>query len=278
MPISCAIDSITLDELATVLLPIPVMLAIDAVDIEYMLWERRRSLNADLQHAVLPTTSSATERILPVVVLGDIVIPPLLPVVLGDTVILPRTSIPNRLSGLRPGRSYRAIQAALNSDHEVLVIFVPELEIANYRTSEPQPLPTVGVIARLEEVVTQPDGTLEIVLDVTTRATITARLQHDPFYQATCVPHPDPDVTSTEIPALMAAVKTQAEALARTLPHLTPEQLAEALTFMNQIDHPGQLADFVNYSPTFTFADRIACLNTLDPLERLRKVQRTLGA
>jgi ATP-dependent Lon protease len=89
-------------------------------------------------------------------------------------------------------RSYRAIQAALDSDHEVLVIFVPELEIANYRSSEPQQLPTVGVIARLADVAPQPDGTLEIVLDVTTRATVTARLQHDPFYQATCVPHPTP--------------------------------------------------------------------------------------
>jgi len=47
---------------------------------------------------------------------------------------------------------------------------------------------------------------------------------------------------------------------------------------MHQIDHPGQLADFLTYSPTFTFADRIAILNTLDPLERLRMVQRTLGA
>jgi ATP-dependent Lon protease len=278
MSISCAIDSITLDELAIVLLPIPVMIAIDEVDIEYLLWERRHSMNAGPQHAALLTTSSATERILPVVVLGNMVIPPLLPVVLGDTVILPRTSIPNRLSGIRPGRSYRAIQAARDSDHEVLVIFVPELEIANYRTSEPQQLPEVGVIARLEEVVAQPDGTLEIVLDVTTRATITARLQHDPFYQATCVPHPDPEVTSNEIPALMAAVKAQAEAIVPTLSYLTPEQLEEALTFMNQIDHPGQLADFVTYSPTFTFAERIAILNTLDPLERLRMVQRTLGA
>jgi len=84
MPISFAVDSITLDELATVLLPIPVVIAIDEVDIEYLLWERRRSMNADLQNVVLPTTSSATERILPVVVLGDMVIPPLLPVVLGD--------------------------------------------------------------------------------------------------------------------------------------------------------------------------------------------------
>src|SRR6266536_1624175 len=97
MPISCAIDSITLDELATILLPIPVMIAIDAVDIEYVLWQRRRSINADPQHAVLPTTSSANERILPVVVFGNMVITPLPPVVIqGETVMPPRASIHNR--------------------------------------------------------------------------------------------------------------------------------------------------------------------------------------
>ena len=47
---------------------------------------------------------------------------------------------------------------------------------------------------------------------------------------------------------------------------------------MQQIEQPGQLADFVTYSPTFTFADKIAILNRLDPLERLRLVQRKLGA
>ncbi len=264
MPISFAVDSIKLDELATILLPIPVMIAIDAVDIEYLLWERRRSMHVDLQNVLLPTTSSANERILPVVVLGDMV-------------IMPRIQL-QLLQGLRPGRSYQAIQTALESNREVLVIFVAEREITGYKSSDPQPFPTVGVIARLEEVVAQPDGTFQIVLDVTTRAIVTARLQHDPYWLATCVPHPDPEVTSAEIQALMAAVKAQVEVLALTLPNLTPEQVEWSLTFMNQIDHPGQLADFVTYSPTFTFADKIVVLNTLDPLGRLRLVQRTLEA
>jgi ATP-dependent Lon protease len=179
---------------------------------------------------------------------------------------------------VRPGGSYNAIHAALESNREVLVIFVAEREIAGYRSSEPQQLPTVGVIARLEELVAQEDGTLQIVLDVTTRAIITARLQHDPFYWATCVPHPDPEVAGVEIQALMAAVKAQIEAVARTSPSVTPEQLEWGLAFMQQTDQPGQLADLVNYSPTLTFEDKIAILNTLDPLERLRLVQRILGA
>ena len=74
MPISCAVASITLDELATALLPAHVVIAIDEVDIEYVLWQRRRSMNADLDRAALPATPPATERTLPVVVFGDTVI------------------------------------------------------------------------------------------------------------------------------------------------------------------------------------------------------------
>jgi ATP-dependent Lon protease len=264
MPISCSIAAITLDELATILLPARVIAAINDTNIEYILWDTRHFMNADPRHAAPPVKSSANERTLPVVVLGEMV-------------ILPRVQ-PVRLPDVRPGQSYRAIQSALNSDHEVLVIFVPELEIANYKSSEPQQLPAVGVIARLADVVPQPDSTLEVVLDVMMRATITARLQHEPFYRATCVPHPDPEVTSSETQALMTAVKAQAEATARALPNRAPELVEEAITFINQIDHPGQLADFITYSPTFPFADRIAFLNTLDPVARLRKVQRKLGA
>jgi ATP-dependent Lon protease len=264
MPISYIVASISLDELATELLPARVVIAIDEVDIEYSLWERRRAMSANPQQAALPAMSAASEQTLPVVVFGEMV-------------IMPRIQL-QPIQGVRPGGSYNAIHAALESNREVLVVFVAEREITDYRSGEPQQLPTVGVIARLEEVVAQPDGTLRIVLDVTTRAIVTARLQHAPFYQATCVPHPDPEVAGAEIQALMAVVKTQVEMLARTLPNLTPEQVEWGLAVMQQVDQPGQLADFVNYSPTFTFADKIACLNILDPVERLRSVERILGA
>jgi ATP-dependent Lon protease len=189
MSISWTVASITLDELATELLPAKVVIAIDELDVEYSLWERRRAMNADSRYAALPTTSSGNERTLPVVVFGEMV-------------IMPRIQL-QPIQGVRPGGSYRAIQAALESNREVLVVFVAEREIPGYKSGEPQQLPTVGVIARLVEVVAQPDGTIQFALDVTTRAIVTARLQHDPFYCATCVPHADPEVTSVEIQALM---------------------------------------------------------------------------
>jgi ATP-dependent Lon protease len=264
MLLDLQVASITLDELAAIMLPTRLIAAIDDTDVEYIVWERRHIMNADPQHAALSAISSANERTLPVVVLGNMV-------------IMPRIQLQS-LNIVRSGRSYRAIQSALAGEGEVLVVFVPEAEIPPYRSDEPQQLPAVGVIARLVQAEIQPDDMLLIGLDASTRAIVTARLRHDPFYRATCVPISDPEDVSPESPALMAAVKAQATVIARTLPDLAPELIEDAIRRMNQIEHPGQLADFLTYSPTLAFEDRIASLNTLDPVERLRKVQRALEA
>src|SRR3712207_8642321 len=49
------------------------------------------------------------------------------------------------------GKSYRAMEEAMEGDREVLLIFVSEEEIEGYKGSERQQLPPVGVIAKLEE-------------------------------------------------------------------------------------------------------------------------------
>jgi ATP-dependent Lon protease len=218
-------------------------------------------MNSKLQNATIPAEPPINERVLPVIILGDMVI---MPRVRLETLNFPK------------GRNYQAIQAALKGDSELLAVFVSEAEIANFKGRDPQPLPAVGVLARLAEVIPQPDGSLRVVLDVTTRATVSTRLQHDPFYWARCVPHPDPEVTSAEARALMVVVKAQVEAIVRTMPDLTPATVEEVITLVNQFEQPGQLADFITYSPTFPFEDRITILDTLDPVERLRKMQRKL--
>jgi ATP-dependent protease La (LON) substrate-binding domain len=194
------VDELTLDELAVIVLPLPIIDALAEIDIEYPLWERSRTMNTNPAPAASPARASAHRRFLPVVVLGNMVALP--------------SRYPLQLLIRQPGRSYRAIHAARDRDHEVVLIFVPEREIESYRSSEPPPFPSIGVIARLTDIVSQSDGVLELVMDVTTRATITARHQHDPYYLAACVPHPDPDVTVPEIPAVMAGVKAQVAAMA----------------------------------------------------------------
>src|SRR5213080_1846018 len=94
----------------------------------------------------LPNRVETSERDLPLVVLGEMV-------------IMPHMTVPLQVG---QGKSYRAMEQAMRDNREVLLIFVSESEIEGYKGREPQKLPPIGVIARLEEFLQLPDGTVRI--------------------------------------------------------------------------------------------------------------------
>jgi ATP-dependent Lon protease len=219
-------------------------------DLDRMSEERT---NTDQQ----PQEHSAEERTLPLVILGEMV-------------IMPRIPVPLQVG---KGKSYRAMEQAMEGDREVLLIFVPESEIDGYKGSEPQQLPQVGVIAKLEEFLKLPDDTVRIILEGVERAEIGDYVQSEPFYMVRCTPHPDPEVEGAEVEALVSEVKAQVEEIISYMPDVSQE----AVAFVQRIEHPGHLADVVCYGPAFEFEDKLELLNTLDPVERLQKVQVELS-
>jgi len=104
-------------------------------------------------------------------------------VVLGEMVIMPHMTVPLQVG---QGKSYRAMEQAWEEDQEVLLIFVSENEIESYKNGQPQQLPPIGVIARLEEFIKLPDGTVRIILEGLTRALLGEAVQSDPFYRVRC--------------------------------------------------------------------------------------------
>src|SRR5215510_9734024 len=104
-------------------------------------------------------------------------------VVLGEMVIMPHMTVPLQVG---QGKSYRAMEQAWEEDQEVLLIFVSENEIEGYKNGQPQQLPPIGVIARLEEFIKLPDGTVRIILEGLTRAHLRSAVQSDPFYRVRC--------------------------------------------------------------------------------------------
>ncbi len=191
-------------------------------------------------------------------------------VILGEMVIMPRIPVPLQVG---KGKSYRAMEHAMRGDREVLLIFVSEEEIEGFKGSEPQKLPPVGVIARLEEFLKLPDDTVRIILEGLERAEVGDYVQNEPFHMVRCTPRPDPRPEGPEVEALMAEVKAQVEEIISYMPEVSQE----AVAFVHRIDDPGHLADVVAYGPAFEFEDRLELLNLLDPVERLRKVQRELS-
>jgi ATP-dependent Lon protease len=185
-------------------------------------------------------------------------------VVLGDMVIMPHMTLPLQVG---QGKSYRAMEQAWEEDQQVLLIFVSEDQIEGYRSSQPQQLPPIGVIARLEEFIKLPDNTVRIILEGLTRARIVHAVQSEPFYRVECQPITDDETVGMETEALMATVKQQVDEF---VDHLG-EVPQEAVAFVHRIEKPGQLADIVTYGRAFDFKDQLEILNTLDPEERLRK-------
>ncbi len=80
----------------------------------------------------------------------------------------------------------------------------------------------------------------------------------------------------------MRAVKRQVTESARRIrPADAPYGLAfvqRMVAFVNSVDEPGRLADVCAAGPMFSFAERLALLQTFDPMERLRLVQQKLGS
>lgn len=191
-------------------------------------------------------------------------------VVLGEMVIMPHMTVPLQVG---QGKSYLAMEQAWGNDHEVLLIFVSETEIEGYKQNQTQQLPPIGVVARLMEFIKLPDGTVRIILEGLQRAKVQKAIHNTPFYRVTCIPIVDVEVGGIEIQALIETVKQQVDEF---VDHLG-EVPQEAVSFVHRIEWPGHLADIVTWGPAFEFSDRLDVLNTLDPSERLQKAHLVLA-
>ncbi len=69
---------------------------------------------------------------------------------------------------------------------------------------------------------------------------------------------------------MMGVVFNQIDEFMRVIPGIP----AEIVDFLKSVDSPGKLADLCAYSPFFSRQDRLDLLNTLDPEERLGKVNK----
>ncbi|HMO56101.1 MAG TPA: endopeptidase La [Roseiflexaceae bacterium] len=192
-------------------------------------------------------------------------------VVLGEMVIMPHMTVPLQVG---QGKSYRAMEQAWGEEErEVLLIFVAEDEIEAYKSGQSAQLPPIGVVARLEEFMKLPDGTVRIILEGLMRARVSEALQSEPFYRVRCTPLVDGEPVGMEIEALMDTVKQQVDEF---VDHLG-EVPQDAVAFVHRIDKPGHLADIVTYAPAFEFEERLDILNEVDPVARLRKAYLLLA-
>jgi len=126
----------------------------------------------------------------------------------------------------------------------------------------------VGVVARIEQIGTLPDGTSGIVVRGLVRARLGEQTQFTPYPRFAYAEQPDVVVATPELEALTTEVRAAIDAVLNLRPNV-PQELRN---WVRNIEDPGQLADTTGYAPEYTVAERQELLETLDIAARLRKV------
>ncbi|WP_448336770.1 endopeptidase La [Chloroflexus aurantiacus] len=127
---------------------------------------------------------------------------------------------------------------------------------------------SVGVVARIEQIGTLPNGASGVVVRGLVRAVLGEAVQTTPYLRFRFTRRPDVVERTPELEQLMVEVHAAIDAVLELRPGVTQE----IRNFVRSIDDPGHLADNTGYSPDYTFAERQELLETFDVNERLRKV------
>jgi ATP-dependent Lon protease len=125
-----------------------------------------------------------------------------------------------------------------------------------------------GVIAEVGQYITRPGGQNHVILNGIARGNVEDIVQDQPYIAARVrraheVVHPP-----AETEAAMGAMLEQVESYISMLPNV-PE---EVLEMVKSVDDPGWLGDLIAFSPEFTSEQRQDLVETIDPLERLKKI------
>jgi ATP-dependent Lon protease len=183
-------------------------------------------------------------------------------IVLDGAVVFPYTVVTLPTDGA----DAKAVEAAMQDSR--LVLLVARRADADEDAPLAMQLHRVGVVARVEQAGTLPNGTSGVALRGLVRAIIGEPTQEASYPRFTFTEQPDVIHKTPELDALMAETHAAIDAVivARELPQ-------EIRNFVRSIEDAGHLADNTGYGPDYTFAERQDLLETFDIVERLRKVR-----
>ena len=190
---------------------------------------------------------------------------PVLP--LRDTVIFPQMVSPLFVGR---DRSVQAVEAAAENDNTMVVVAQKDPNIQDPALSDLYPIGTEVEIVRMLRL---PDGTTSILVQGSQRVEILELVQRDPYLMARVRPVYEDGRMDVSTEALMRAVLALFERVVQLNRNL-PE---DAYVFAMNIDEPGWLADLVASTIDLSLEERQSLLETLDPIERLKRLSTLLA-
>jgi ATP-dependent Lon protease len=197
-------------------------------------------------------------------------IPDVLPVLpLKDAVIFPYIILP-----LSVGRdkSVLAVDRALAESRVIMLVAQRDSADDNPGENDLHEMGTAAVIMRMLKL---PDGRIRILVQGLARARVHHISQVEPYLQAKIerLEEGVPEGAPLEIEALVRSVK---ESLDRAVT-LGKGISSEVMVIAANLEDPGRLADLAASNLDLKLAEAQAILETVDPIERLRKVSELLA-
>ena len=186
---------------------------------------------------------------------------PVLP--LRDIVVFPHMVVP-----LFVGRdkSVRALEEVMKSDKQIMLVTQKDRDQDD---PEPGDIYTVGVLASVLQLLKLPDGTVKVLVEGKSRASIHHFTGREDYYEARVTALPEDDGGAAhEAEALSRAVVEQFENYMKLNKKIPPEALAA----IPQISEPSRLADAIAAHLAVKIADRQALLETTNVGKRLERV------
>ncbi|HEV7292867.1 MAG TPA: LON peptidase substrate-binding domain-containing protein, partial [Devosia sp.] len=158
---------------------------------------------------------------------------PVLP--LRDIVVFPGMIVP-----LFVGRekSVKALEEVMRDDKHILVVTQK-----NAQDDDPTPeqIYSTGTIATVLQLLKLPDGTVKVLVEGLSRATIDQYLQTVDYFEAEASVLEEPEEDATEVEALARSAQTEFESYVK----LNKKISAEVVAAVGQIENHSKLADTI---------------------------------
>jgi ATP-dependent Lon protease len=181
---------------------------------------------------------------------------------LRDIVVFPHMVVP-----LFVGRekSVRALEEVMRGDKQILLA---TQKISSDDDPQPGAIYDVGVIATVLQLLKLPDGTVKVLVEGKSRATLLRFTPQTDYFEAECIDVLEDGADAPEAEALTRAVTEQFENYVKLNKKVPPEALAS----IPAITEPGKLADAIAAHLSVKIADKQQLLEVLNVAERLEKV------
>ncbi|HVT42922.1 MAG TPA: endopeptidase La [Thermoanaerobaculia bacterium] len=196
-------------------------------------------------------------------------IPDVLPVLpLKDLVIFPFIIVPLSVSR---EKSINAVDQALAENR--VIMLTAQKDFQNEDPGEDE-LYRVGTVAIIMRMLKLPDGRIRILVQGLSRARIDYFIQTAPFFKAkiTRIEEPVTRERPLEVEALIRSVKQNLDRAVALGKNISPEVMVIAAN----LDDPARLTDLCASNLDLKLEEAQQILETIDPIERLKKVNELL--